>query len=178
MSHLSTKFIPFPRALEQSETLTASCPVDWGNEISRLLLCCEFRSTPNDCPGYCTKQSDGEVPVMQEFWGMWSNPSLPSLPGLLWWWVVAPDKVLSLGKIELNSVLCKTELLEKWLIWHLICVLMLNWSSWNRTVFEYKTELFERKLFLKLKLNCLIENCFDIQLCKPNYTYTKRNYLN
>ena len=31
----------------------------------------------NECPGYDTKQSDGEVPVMR------STPSLPSLPGPL-----------------------------------------------------------------------------------------------
>ena len=30
------------------------------------------------------KQSDGEVPVMLELWGMWSIPSLLSLPGPLW----------------------------------------------------------------------------------------------
>ena len=35
------------------------------------------------CPGYDTKQSDGEVPVMLEFWGMWSIPLLPLLPGPL-----------------------------------------------------------------------------------------------
>ena len=47
---------------------------------------------PNECPGYDTKQSDGEVPVMLELWGMRSTPSLPSLPGPLWPGVVAPDK--------------------------------------------------------------------------------------
>ena len=44
------------------------------------------------CPGYDTKQSDGEVPVMLELWGMQSTPSLPSLSGPLWLGVVAPDK--------------------------------------------------------------------------------------
>ena len=47
-----------------------------------------------------TKQSDGEAPVMLEHWGMRSVPSLPSLPGPLWSGVVAPDRVLSMGKIE------------------------------------------------------------------------------
>ena len=44
---------------------------------------------PNEYPGYDTKQSDGEVPVMMELWGMRSTPSLPGTlsPG-----VVAPDK--------------------------------------------------------------------------------------
>ena len=47
---------------------------------------------PNECPGYDTKQSDGEVPAMLELWGMRSTPSLPSLPGPLGPGVVAPDK--------------------------------------------------------------------------------------
>ena len=52
---------------------------------------------PNECPGYDTKQSDGEVPAMLDLWGMWSTPSLPSLPGPLWPGVVAPDRALSMG---------------------------------------------------------------------------------
>ena len=39
---------------------------------------------------------------MLEFWGMWSTSSLPSLPGPLWPGVVAPDRALSMGQIELN----------------------------------------------------------------------------
>ena len=54
----------------------------------------------NKCPGYDTKQSDGEVPVMLGLWGMWSTLSL--LPGSLWPGRVAPDKDLSIGQIELN----------------------------------------------------------------------------
>ena len=42
---------------------------------------------------------------MQEPWGMRSTSSLPSLPDLLWPGVVAPDRVLFMGQIELNSVL-------------------------------------------------------------------------
>ena len=37
--------------------------------------------TTNQCPGYGNNQSDGEVPVMLELWGMRSTPSLPSLSG-------------------------------------------------------------------------------------------------
>ena len=51
-------------------------------------------SLQNECPKYDTKQSDGEVPVMLELWGMQSTPSLPSLPGPLCPGVVAPDRVL------------------------------------------------------------------------------------
>ena len=39
---------------------------------------------------------------MLELWGMQSTPSLPSLPGPLWPRVVAPDRALSMGQIELN----------------------------------------------------------------------------
>ena len=45
-----------------------------------------------DCiTGYDTKQSDGEVPVMLELWGMRSTSLLPSLLGSLWPRVIAPD---------------------------------------------------------------------------------------
>ena len=45
----------------------------------------------NECPGYDTKQSDGEVSVMMELCGMRGIPLLPSLPRPLWPGVVAPD---------------------------------------------------------------------------------------
>ena len=70
---------------------TINCPVGWGCRIHRLLLWRGVRP-PNESPGYDTKQSHGEVPVMLELWGTRSTPSLPSLPGSLWPRVVAPDK--------------------------------------------------------------------------------------
>ena len=36
--------------------------------------------TPNECPGYDTKQSDGEVPAMLELWGMRSTPFIAIAP--------------------------------------------------------------------------------------------------
>ena len=42
---------------------------------------------------------------MLELWGMQSTPSLPSLLGPLSPWVEAPDRVLSMGQIELNCAL-------------------------------------------------------------------------
>ena len=45
------------------------------------------------CPGYDTKQSDGEVSVMMELWGMRSTLSLPLLAGPLGPGMVAPDSV-------------------------------------------------------------------------------------
>ena len=72
------------------------CPVGWGCRIHWLHLCRGVRP-PHECPGYDTKQSDGEVSAMLELWGMRSTPSLPSLPGPLWPGVVAPDRALSMG---------------------------------------------------------------------------------
>ena len=39
---------------------------------------------------------------MLQVWGMRSVPSFPSLPGPLWPEVVATDRVLSMGQIDLN----------------------------------------------------------------------------
>ena len=51
-----------------------------------------------------TKQSDGEIPVMLELWGMRGILSSSLLPGPLWLRVVALDRVLSIGQIELFDV--------------------------------------------------------------------------
>ena len=62
------------------------CPVGWCCRIHRLLLYRGIRplpAQPKDCSRYDTKQSDGEVAIMLKLWGMRSNSSLPSLPGLL-----------------------------------------------------------------------------------------------
>ena len=95
-------------------------PVCWGCRIHRLLFCRRLRPPlhHNECPDYDIKQCDGELPVTLELWGMLSTPSLPSLPGSLWPGVVVPDRVLSMGQIEPS------------------CVLMQNWTVWNRTVFD------------------------------------------
>ena len=57
-------------------------PVDWGCRIYRLRLCVDVKSSPshNECPGYDTKQSDGEVPVLLEHWGMLSTPFIAIAP--------------------------------------------------------------------------------------------------
>ncbi len=49
--------------------------------------------SPNECPGYDTKQSDGEISVMLEHWKMRSAPLLPSLPIPFWLGVVVPDHI-------------------------------------------------------------------------------------
>ena len=57
---------------------------------------------------------------MLELWGMWSTRSFPSLLDPLWPEVVATDRILFMGQIELNRVIT------------------LNWIVWNRTVYLYK----------------------------------------
>ena len=74
-----------------------TCPVGWGCRIQRLHLCREISPPPTSVLLYDTKQSDGVVPVMLR-----STPSLPSLSGSLWPGVVAPDRVLSIGQLELK----------------------------------------------------------------------------
>ena len=67
---------------------------------------------------------------MLELWEMQSSLSLPSLPGSLWLGVVAPDRVLTMGQIELN------------------CVLMLSLITGNGIVLIFNMCTY-------VKLNCL-----------------------
>ena len=70
------------------------------------------KDSPNECPRYNTKQSDGEAPVILELWGRRNTSLLPSLPGPLWLEAVAPDRVLSMGQIEVNCTYAKLNCLE------------------------------------------------------------------
>ena len=99
------------------------CPVGWGYRIHWLHLCKAVRP-PNECPGYDTKQSDGEATVMLGPWGIWSTPLLPSLPDPLWPGVVALDKGPIYGLNRTNGIL-----MLNWIVW-------LNWIAWNRNVFD------------------------------------------
>ena len=96
----------------------------------------EVKNPTNERPGYGTKQSDDEVPVMLERWGMQSTPLLPLLPGPIWSGVVEPDKCPMYGLnrtkpcflhntafcIE-TAYLCWIELFEIELFWHLtLCI--------------------------------------------------------
>ena len=116
----------------------------WGSRIHRLHLCWGVRPTLNECPEYDPQQFDGETPVMLKQ----STCSLPSLSGLLWPEVIAPDRILSMGQIELN------------------CVLMLTRIAWNRTVLAFKLRTYA-------KLNCLKWNCF----CMLNWIVWNRTAL-
>ena len=67
---------------KEGMTLSLYCLVGFGvgSRIHRLLLC---KDHSNECPGYDTKQSNYEVPVMLKLWGMRSTLSLPWLPSPL-----------------------------------------------------------------------------------------------
>ena len=64
----------------------------------------EGQDSPNKCPGYDTKQSDGDAPLMLELWGMLSTPSFPSLSDPLWGGVLVTDRVQYMGQIELFDI--------------------------------------------------------------------------
>ena len=54
-------------------------PVDWSCRIHRLLLCRRVTPPPlKKGPGYNSKQSNSEAPVMLELWGMQSTSLFPS----------------------------------------------------------------------------------------------------
>ena len=63
------------------------------------------KTPPTSALIYDTKQSYSEASVMLELWRMQINPLLSSLPGSLWPGEVEPDRVLSMGQIELNCVI-------------------------------------------------------------------------
>ena len=56
------------------------------------------KTSPNECHGYDTKQSDGEAPVMQ------NTSSLPPIPGPHCPRMVAPNKVQSVDQVELFDI--------------------------------------------------------------------------
>ena len=103
---------------EHSSNQTKHGPVSWDCRIHVLLLCWRVRSLPTSGPVGCgcrihllllysmnvlsdPKQSGGEAPVMLKLWEMRGTPSLPSLPDPLWPGVATPNRVLSMGQIEL-----------------------------------------------------------------------------
>ena len=111
---------------------------------------------------------------------MWSTSSLPSLPGPFWPRVVAPDRALSIGQIELNCTYAKLNYLKKELFWHLtVCQQnsMLNWIVWNRTVFMNKMDLalnnLQRLMCHKTKSN-LLTNIKNILLIRLSFFFVAK----
>ena len=52
----------------------------WSSRIHRLHLCKGLRHTPDKCPRYDIKQSNGEAPVMLEFGGNAGYPFIAIAP--------------------------------------------------------------------------------------------------
>ena len=85
-------------------TLLHVIPVGLGRRICQLILCRRAKTPTtsnnnnnnNECPAYNTKLQ----PVLM-LWGMWSAFSLPLLPDPLWFKVVVPVRVPSMGQLEL-----------------------------------------------------------------------------
>ena len=86
--------------------------------IAQLAGAVEYTDWTSAGSWYDTKQSDGEVPVILEHWGMKFTPSL--LPDSLWSGVEAPERVQSMGLIESNPGF------KSLLFLQLNCLLMLN----------------------------------------------------
>ena len=139
-------YLPCNRFNSTTSLLLKACLVGWGCRTYQLSLCRGVRPSPDECPRYDTKQSDGEIPVMLTLWGMRNTPWLPSLPGSLYPGMVAPDRVLSMGQIKLNhGIGCLMFL-------HVNCIPMLNWTGWNRTVLTFN---YVNKISTYTKQNCL-----------------------
>ena len=98
----------------------------------------EYTDCFNECLVYDNKQSDVKISVILKVWKMQNTHSLPSFLCPFCPWVIAHEKALCLGQIELN------------------CVLILNWIAWKRTALTFKLRIYAN-------LNCLKWNCFGMR---------------
>ena len=71
-----TTYRYYVKQLNVASFMNIGGPVSWGCRIHRLHLCTGVKPL-SKCPGYDTKQSDGESPVMMKLWEKQSTPSLP-----------------------------------------------------------------------------------------------------
>ena len=75
------------------------------SRIHRLFLCKKVRPRLQRVSWiYDIKQSGGEVPVMLELYRKWIIASLPLFLDSFWPGVIAPNRVLSMGLIELFDI--------------------------------------------------------------------------
>ena len=126
-----------------------SCPVGLGCRIHRLHLCRGVQF-PQRMSCYYSKPSESKASVMLKLWGMQSTPSLLSLPGSIWLWVVAPDLVIFIEQIERN------------------CVIRLNWIAWNLLFLHFT--VVKKKLYLNQWL-CVNKRLLMLKLCKIKWNY-------
>ena len=65
-------------------------------------ICAEGQDSPPMSVPDMTRNN--VMALVLESWGIWNIPPLPLFPGPLWPRVVAPDRVLPLGQIELFDI--------------------------------------------------------------------------
>ena len=89
-----------------NENSTFISQVGWDCKIHRLHLYRVITPPHNESPKYDTQR---RLMVRLQLWGIGSTSSLPLLPGSLLTEVVVPDRVLSMGQIELfdHLIVCK-----------------------------------------------------------------------
>ena len=85
-------------------TLFLLSPVSWCCRIHRLHLYRGIRPPPPHTHTHTTSVLGMILNNLMELWGMLHIPLLPLLSGPLWPGVVAPDRVLSFGQIELFDI--------------------------------------------------------------------------
>ena len=96
----------------------------------------EWSNSPNEIPGYDTKQSDGEVPVKQEVGGMWSTPFIANATRFT---LSRSDNTWYSPIYGSNRTKLLTYAKLNWMKGNYFC--MLNWIVWNWTVFDIETAL-------------------------------------
>ena len=109
VEHLFITIIPTPSQIRSGRTVPSRTK-DYSAQSAEATEYADFISAEGKTlprqrmSWYDIKQPDGKAPEMLELWGMLSNHSLPLLQGSLWLGVVTPDRVLSMGQIELFDI--------------------------------------------------------------------------
>ena len=104
-----------------------------------------------------------KVPLRNKSGNLFNDPhipSLPLLPGPLWQGAVAPDRVLSMGQIELNCELMLNWIVRNRTVFDIETLLIPNWIVWNRTIFSSNC-VWIKKTILTLKWNLFELELFD-----------------
>ena len=109
------------------------CPIGWGCRIHRLHLCREVKLPPQKVSWIwhqtIWRWGSSNAGALRNA----EHPFIAIAPRSILARMVAPDRFLSIGQIEVNSVLT------------------LNWIFWNRTALTFYCEL----IYAYTKLNCL-----------------------
>ena len=94
---------------------------------------------------------------MIELWGMQSTPSLPLLPGPLCPDIVAPDRILSIGQIELFDYL------NKWPMLNFLLVGRMNQNMNLKEKWVYEEKFISYKNGYKSYIILYMQTEFDIE---------------